>query len=393
MLGSLVDVMWIVWLLSLVLGVRWVRRGWRGDAVAVRKRGIRRCPKCRHELGDIPTRTCPECGRTAKSERALARPRRAKRKLVAGLVLAVGIGVVLPVYQVARYGWWAIAPDTYLILRLPDYAANEEIVRRMWWWGHPFSGAMNTLFLKPLEPYLMPGGEWHAPWQRRLTYSVATDALGRQLSEDELRTASVWTVENARADAKWYEEFRGLIAARSGASQFYTLFVVVIQQGAHIGRGTKPEADWEAWAKTLTAIQRDPEAEARTRALTFDLARTWKDHLPLRAQHEMIVWTLLQEPDNHTRVEALALDPAFVIEHDVLVNEGERMIRACADWSEFERLCLLGTLYNAPQLRRALDREVITLRRRLMASDDESRRLVEDLMRLRLAEMGVGPRP
>ncbi len=45
-----------------------------------RARGRRRCPKCWYDLAATPAgaagTTCPECGRTARSERELARTRR-----------------------------------------------------------------------------------------------------------------------------------------------------------------------------------------------------------------------------------------------------------------------------------------------------------------------------
>jgi HEAT repeat protein len=114
-----------------------------GGSVAVlwslfwnRSRGRRRCPRCWYDMtGSVGlTLRCPECGKTARSERQLRKTRR--RPLFAALaVVVVIIGLALPYVQYVRsVGWSEAAPTLYYIAKLPDIDAGseqEELARRI----------------------------------------------------------------------------------------------------------------------------------------------------------------------------------------------------------------------------------------------------------------------
>lgn len=64
----------------------------RGD----RRRDLRRCTKCRYDMGQVPGMTCPECGQTAPAEAKFHYTRRKRR--FAGLAafwLLVGVGIFI----------------------------------------------------------------------------------------------------------------------------------------------------------------------------------------------------------------------------------------------------------------------------------------------------------
>jgi hypothetical protein len=85
----------------------------------------RHCPKCGYEMTGVPGLTCPECGRTARSEKALFRRRRSQRSLAicsALLLLAGGLGS-WP--SIERDGWWTFAPDTALIWFWPQWVPER----------------------------------------------------------------------------------------------------------------------------------------------------------------------------------------------------------------------------------------------------------------------------
>ncbi len=72
---------------------------------------LRRCPKCRYDLSATPGFTCPECGVTARDERALRRRRRKRSLKWTGVVLgAIGLSMA-GTGLVRRDGWAALAPD------------------------------------------------------------------------------------------------------------------------------------------------------------------------------------------------------------------------------------------------------------------------------------------
>ncbi|MBX3358729.1 MAG: HEAT repeat domain-containing protein [Phycisphaeraceae bacterium] len=84
-----------------------------------RGRRLRRCPGCWYDLSDTPGLTCPECGRTAKSERATHRRHRRRRWLVLALVLLAAALALALVPRVRARGWYGLVPTTALIAAIP----------------------------------------------------------------------------------------------------------------------------------------------------------------------------------------------------------------------------------------------------------------------------------
>jgi len=80
-----------------------------------RARGRRRCPRCWYSMEGIPSTTCPECGKVAKSEPALFRTRRRPRIACIAAVCLVGALTcwALPAWK--RGGWPALVPNTVLV--------------------------------------------------------------------------------------------------------------------------------------------------------------------------------------------------------------------------------------------------------------------------------------
>ncbi|HZW10198.1 MAG TPA: hypothetical protein VFF69_09875 [Phycisphaerales bacterium] len=97
---------------------------------------LRRCPKCWYDVSAVDGLTCPECGRTAKRERSLARPRRRYRRAAAALPLLLLAGALLAAPHAADGRWQRWLPDTAVLLAMrfaPEPAwAVEEFARRAW---------------------------------------------------------------------------------------------------------------------------------------------------------------------------------------------------------------------------------------------------------------------
>lgn len=102
----------------------------------LRRRGeLRRCPRCWYDMSALPGLTCPECGRTARRERALARTRRPWRWAAVGLIaLVASTGWIL--YSRGKGGTWRQwLPNTAVILLVPHTHESEwaaqELTRRL----------------------------------------------------------------------------------------------------------------------------------------------------------------------------------------------------------------------------------------------------------------------
>ncbi|MEN0021255.1 MAG: hypothetical protein AAF747_10265, partial [Planctomycetota bacterium] len=80
--------------------------------------GTPKCRKCRYPLDTATSLTCPECGRTAKSEVAALRPYRRKRAFIAAMLVALIWPSLEAAYRVTvvvqRDGWYALFPDRVL---------------------------------------------------------------------------------------------------------------------------------------------------------------------------------------------------------------------------------------------------------------------------------------
>lgn len=78
-----------------------------------RARGRRRCPRCWYDLAHSPTRTCPECGYRAATEKKLYRTRRRWRLGIAAIVAGVLQGLFVA-QHVQQRGWASSLPTPVL---------------------------------------------------------------------------------------------------------------------------------------------------------------------------------------------------------------------------------------------------------------------------------------
>lgn len=94
----------------------------RGDP----SRGRRRCGRCWYDMSGVSGLRCPECGREARSERALRRTRRRWGWIAASLVVAAAGGLV---WGEHRVGWPQLAPAAVWRAAMPylDPRAEEEL--------------------------------------------------------------------------------------------------------------------------------------------------------------------------------------------------------------------------------------------------------------------------
>lgn len=164
-----------------------------------------RCPKCLHDLDPTGGLRCPECGTTARSERATRKSRRRWK-----LTLLVPIFLCAAWYTahgkvVAEHGWAAAVPTSILVYSaapyVPSTAPGKTAAERMafelrrratdddlrpWQWKIWIDRAIRSL-----------EGEGH---DRRLgkTMLVLADALGKLTAEDYARadaaTRLVWNL-------------------------------------------------------------------------------------------------------------------------------------------------------------------------------------------------------
>lgn len=141
------------WVLTGVMGLVGV---WAlvSDGVWRARRGRERCPSCWHDLSGRPdgVLVCPECGRDARRESRLRRPRRRWRvALAAGLVAVLAVVWWPRVYERRREGWSAWVPTTALVIAgrwawdEGNWVGDRLVTRRVelrswpgefldWWW-------------------------------------------------------------------------------------------------------------------------------------------------------------------------------------------------------------------------------------------------------------------
>jgi hypothetical protein len=87
--------------------------------VARRSRARRRCPRCWYDMSGLPGRQCPECGRTARSERRLFRHRRTRTRVLAVVVLSAASYALFITPSLRQGAWITRVPGTVLIAALP----------------------------------------------------------------------------------------------------------------------------------------------------------------------------------------------------------------------------------------------------------------------------------
>lgn len=119
---------WLYWLGGQALGgagvavVLWALLGDR----LLKGHTKRRCPKCWHDLSATPGLTCPECGKTARSEARLFRSRKRRRLAAAGVVgVVLGTGAIaLP--QLRGPYWPLLLPTPVLAAVWPEVGVAED---------------------------------------------------------------------------------------------------------------------------------------------------------------------------------------------------------------------------------------------------------------------------
>jgi hypothetical protein len=83
-----------------------------------RSRGRRRCPCCWYDMAGVPGLRCPECGRAARSEKALHRTRRRWKAAGLGAAVVLGAAAVAGV-PVRQRGWVSLVPGWLLVRVAP----------------------------------------------------------------------------------------------------------------------------------------------------------------------------------------------------------------------------------------------------------------------------------
>jgi hypothetical protein len=100
-----------------------------------RPRGRARCPRCWYDMAGAADLKCPECGRTARSPKALHRTRRRRAWAVAALALLAGAQVVRLWPQIELEGWRSTLPTSAVMHLLPfggmDGVWGDEARRRL----------------------------------------------------------------------------------------------------------------------------------------------------------------------------------------------------------------------------------------------------------------------
>ncbi len=88
-----------------------------GVLVRSRRPAWRHCPGCLYDMRATQGMQCPECGREARSERAMLRRGIRKRGLIPGAAL-LALGTIVATHGYARQqprGWWSLMPTVVLV--------------------------------------------------------------------------------------------------------------------------------------------------------------------------------------------------------------------------------------------------------------------------------------
>lgn len=84
-----------------------------------RARGKRRCPRCWYDMSAARDLRCTECGREARSGRALLKTRRHWKRAMVGVVMVLAAGVAGAGQQVIEHGWMRATPGWGYIAAMP----------------------------------------------------------------------------------------------------------------------------------------------------------------------------------------------------------------------------------------------------------------------------------
>lgn len=111
---------------------------------------LRRCVKCWHDMTGVPSRTCPECGKTARSERALSGKRIRKRGvLLAAMIMLLAAG--LAAWPDLRGGkWFGLSPLWVQAAVWPEATDLKEARREV---VHQFRIEMGTPMARSLAEW------------------------------------------------------------------------------------------------------------------------------------------------------------------------------------------------------------------------------------------------
>ncbi len=98
-----------------------------------RSRGRRRCPKCWYDLRGTESRTCAECGHTAKRERQLFKTKRRWRLAVPSAALLCASYVLWIMPRARQDGWLAVLPTPIVIAAMPyEPTLSVKELRSRW---------------------------------------------------------------------------------------------------------------------------------------------------------------------------------------------------------------------------------------------------------------------
>lgn len=347
----MVDIAWVLCLLGVAVGLWLARRGWRGDAKLVAVKGLRRCSKCWHELGNIPTRVCPECGREAKSEAALRRPRKKRVSLAVGVVMAVGLGVAAPGYQVVKYGWWAVVPDTVLIMNMPRTAVEKEISRRIVWWEGLGAqrGALDRWPLRLIPKQVRPK-EWFAPWQIALLRARLLGAMRREADEQMLRLASSWIALVGMPTADLYNRLLDIAEGEVDRDRTPALNSIIIMSRSRRHRPQAPPPPNPRVIALFEATVKGEHATASTRGGIISCLDRCASDYPEEWRLRIALDAFLNDSDFGVRLQALECARDLVRGSDLMLYECERIIDSLPSRTPDDRDAFLRTVWAHPEL-------------------------------------------
>ncbi|HWB20929.1 MAG TPA: hypothetical protein VG711_11560 [Phycisphaerales bacterium] len=174
---------WLGFILFLLaLSTDWVRQ---------RFTHRRRCPKCWYDLSQAPfieqpdpqssvppqrSRTCPECGHTAKRERTLFKSRKHPFLAAGGLLLLIAGYFIHVTPEMKARGFVATMPTTALLAALPNVDRSQSAIGRYYWYNETFGDDVwAELFERASQGHL-------AHWQYKWLVQTCTDILNSSAS-------------------------------------------------------------------------------------------------------------------------------------------------------------------------------------------------------------------
>lgn len=110
--------LWLAWAAGGILSLVGLWLLYR-SLLADRSRGRKRCPACWYDMTGTPTLTCPECGRTARSDRHLLRTRRRSARALAALLITFVGYCTLRTPALLAGRWTGLIPTSVLVLIAP----------------------------------------------------------------------------------------------------------------------------------------------------------------------------------------------------------------------------------------------------------------------------------